>query len=315
MGRSTRARTCSRSASCSTSWLRGRRPFPGSTFIEVSSAILRDPPTALRSVRGDLPSDLERIVGRCLEKDPERRVQTAKDVRNELDSIRRGLESCAPSAEALTVPGFGGRPAIAVLPFENRSGDAEQEFFADGLAEDLIARLSLWRAFPVIASSSSFTYKGKGTALKRVSTELGARYFVQGSVRKAGNRVRIAAQFADAVTGQNVWAQSYGRTSPTYSPFRTRCPGQRILQRRALRGRARGRTTSPHALSRLLLRPGLERDERRRARAVGSGAGSVQEARRLVPDLSVAMLRRVLGAMAPEVDQRMMGALQRAGLV
>jgi serine/threonine-protein kinase len=189
----------------------GGRPFAGDTLIELSTAILRDSPPAIRSVRGDLPSELERIVGRCLEKDPDRRVQTAKDVRNELDALRRASESFPAQPEALTVPGFGGRPAIAVLPFENRSGDPEQEFFTDGLAEDLTARLSLWRAFPVIASNSSFTYKGRAVDLKQMSAELGVRYVVQGSVRKAGNRVRIAAQLVDAVTGQNVWAQNYDR--------------------------------------------------------------------------------------------------------
>ena len=190
----------------------GRRPFGGATLADVTSAILRDIPPPLGTVRADLPGDLERIVGRCLEKDPERRVQTAKDVRNELDLVRRALESGPVSKEALTVvPGFGGRSAIAVLPFENRSGDPEQEYFADGLAEDLIARLSLWRAFPVIARNSSFTYKGKGVDVKQVSAGLGVHYVVQGSVRKAGNRVRIAAQLVDTVTGQNVWAQTYDR--------------------------------------------------------------------------------------------------------
>jgi TolB-like protein len=132
-------------------------------------------------------------------------------VRNELDLVRRGLVSGPPPAETPTVPGFGGRPAIAVLPFENRTGDPEQEYFADGLAEDLIARLSLWRAFPVIARNSSFTYKGKDADLREVSAGLGVRYVVQGSVRKAGSRVRIAGQLVDAVTGQNVWAEIYDR--------------------------------------------------------------------------------------------------------
>ncbi|HVE65509.1 MAG TPA: serine/threonine-protein kinase, partial [Thermoanaerobaculia bacterium] len=172
----------------------GRRPFGGASATEVSSAILRDAPVPVQTVRDDLPKDLGRIIGRCLEKDPERRFQTAKDVRNELDLVRRALESGSVRAEPPTVSGFGGRPAIAVMPFENRSGDAEQEYFADGLAEDLITRLSLWRSFPVIARQSSFAYKGKAADLKQVASELGVRYLVQGSVRKSGDRVRIAAQ-------------------------------------------------------------------------------------------------------------------------
>ncbi len=106
---------------------------------------------------------------------------------------------------------FGGRPAIAVLPFDNLSPDPEQAFFADGLAEDLITRLSTWRSFPVIARNSSFQHRGGNLDLKRVSTELGARYLLAGSVRRAGDRIRVTAQLIDAPTDQNVWAQTYDR--------------------------------------------------------------------------------------------------------
>ena len=116
-----------------------------------------------------------------------------------------------PANDRLTVTGFGDRPAIAVLPFDNLSGDAAQKYFADGLAEDLITRLSLFRSFPVIARNSSFVYKGKAVDLKKVSADLGVRYVVEGSVRKAGDRVRIAAQLIDATSGQHVWAETYDR--------------------------------------------------------------------------------------------------------
>jgi adenylate cyclase len=106
---------------------------------------------------------------------------------------------------------FGGRPAIAVLPFENLSDDPEQEYFADGIAEDLITRLSLWRSFPVIARNSSFVYKGKAVDVKQVSADLGVRYVIEGSVRKAADRVRISAQVVDAETGHHVWANTYDR--------------------------------------------------------------------------------------------------------
>jgi adenylate cyclase len=124
----------------------------------------------------------------------------------------------APAAEApvadldpLTVPGFEGRPAVAVLPFDNMSGDPDQEYFADGIAEDLITQLSTWRDCPVIARNSSFTYKGKPVDVKQVSRELGVRYVVEGSVRKVGDRVRISAQLIDATTGAHVWAETYDR--------------------------------------------------------------------------------------------------------
>ncbi len=103
------------------------------------------------------------------------------------------------------------RPAIAVLPFNNLSPDAEHAFFADGLAEDLITRLSSWRAFPVIARNSSFQYRGGDVDLKRVSRELGVRYVVEGSVRRAGERIRVNAQLIDAPSGEHVWAETYDR--------------------------------------------------------------------------------------------------------
>ena len=115
------------------------------------------------------------------------------------------------ASDALAIPGFGGRPAIAVLPFDNLSPDPEQAFFADGLAEDLITRLSTWRAFPVIARNSSFQYRGGNRNLKAVSRELGARYLVEGSVRRSGDRIRVTAQLIDAPSGEHVWAETYDR--------------------------------------------------------------------------------------------------------
>ena len=103
------------------------------------------------------------------------------------------------------------RPAVAVLPFQNMSDDSEQEYFADGLTEDIITALSLWKTFPVIARNSTFAYKGKSPDIREVGTELGARYIVEGSVRKAGNRVRVTAQLINAETGHHVWAERYDR--------------------------------------------------------------------------------------------------------
>jgi adenylate cyclase len=124
---------------------------------------------------------------------------------------RAGEEPARSDPDALSVPGFAGRHAIAVLPFDNLSGDPDQEYFTDGLAEDLLTRLSAFREFPVIARNSSFAYKGKGVDLKAVSRELGVRYVVQGSVRRAGDRVRVTAQLVDATTGHHVWAERYDR--------------------------------------------------------------------------------------------------------
>jgi adenylate cyclase len=102
-------------------------------------------------------------------------------------------------------------PAIAILPFDNMSGDPEQDYFADGVTEDIITALSLWRSFPVIARNSSFTYKGQNIEAQQVGRELGARYVLEGSIRKAGNRLRITAQLIDAETGTHMWAERYDR--------------------------------------------------------------------------------------------------------
>ena len=101
------------------------------------------------------------------------------------------------------------RPSIAVLPFANMSGDPEQEYFADGISEDIITGLSKLRWFFVIARNSSFAYKGKAVDVKRAARELGVRYVLEGSVRKGGNRVRITAQLIDAATGNHIWADRY----------------------------------------------------------------------------------------------------------
>jgi adenylate cyclase len=109
------------------------------------------------------------------------------------------------------VEGFQGRAAIAVLPFDNLSADPEQEFFADGITEDVITRLSLWQWFPVIARNSTFVFKGASIDIKEIGEKLGARYVVEGSVRKIGVRVRVTAQLIDSTTGHHLWAERYDR--------------------------------------------------------------------------------------------------------
>jgi adenylate cyclase len=119
-----------------------------------------------------------------------------------------------PAGSAATrpqLPNLGDRPAFAVLPFANLSGDPEQEYFADGISEDLITAIATWCRLPVIARNSSFVYKGRSVDIKQVGHELGVRYVLEGSVRKAGNRVRITAQLIDAATGHHLWAERYDR--------------------------------------------------------------------------------------------------------
>jgi TolB-like protein len=112
----------------------------------------------------------------------------------------------SPAAPGLTLPD---KPSIAVLPFANMSGDPEQEYFVDGMVEEIITALSRLRWLFVIARHSSFTYKGQAVDVKQVGRELGVRYVLEGSVRKAGGRVRITGQLIDATTGAHLWADRF----------------------------------------------------------------------------------------------------------
>jgi adenylate cyclase len=163
--------------------------------------------------------------GICISDDAYRQVRSKLDV-NFQDSGEQTLKNIArpvrvyqlrpdalalsgkASAIGLTLPD---KPSIAVLAFQNMSGDVEQEFFADGITEDIITALSKSHWLFVIARNSSFTYKGKSVDVRQVGRELGVRYVLEGSVRKAGNRVRITAQLIDASGGHHVWAERYDR--------------------------------------------------------------------------------------------------------
>ena len=120
-------------------------------------------------------------------------------------------EAGNPSTAVASPLEFDDRRAVAVLPFANFSDDPEQEYFADGITEDIIALLAGWRAFPVIARHSTFTYKGKTVDIKKVGVELGVRYVLEGSVRKSGRRVRVTAQLIRADTGHHLFAEKYDR--------------------------------------------------------------------------------------------------------
>ena len=138
--------------------------------------------------------------------------QQVKNIAKPVRVYRLKISAAEPLVDvSAPVAGFGGRPAIAVLPFDNMSGDPEQGFFVDGLTEDLILRLSYWRWFPVIARNSTFVFKGQAVDIQDVGRKLGARYVVQGSVRKSGNRIRVAALLIDATDGHHVWAERYDR--------------------------------------------------------------------------------------------------------
>ena len=135
-----------------------------------------------------------------------------------------GLPRTFPPLKTSFAPVDADKPSIAVLPFTNLSGDAEQEYFADGVVDDIITALSRVRAFFVIARNSSFTYKGKAVDIKQVGRELGVRYVLEGSIRRAGNRVRITGQLIAAETGAHIWADRFEGASRISSICRIGSP-------------------------------------------------------------------------------------------
>jgi adenylate cyclase len=135
--------------------------------------------------------------------------QQLKNIARPVRVYRVPIGRSAPTERpALALPD---KPSIAVLPFQNMSGDPEQEYFADGMVEDIITELSRIRWLFVIARNSTFAYKGQAVDVKQVARELGVRYVLEGSVRKGGNRVRVTAQLIDAASGAHVWAERYDR--------------------------------------------------------------------------------------------------------
>ena len=189
--------------------LTGKRPFGGTSFWEVAAAIMRDEPPALTGVRADVPDDLARIVERCLQKRPERRFQTARELASETRALSRVVGERTGASGPVPRSGLA---SIAVLPFDNLSRDAEQEYFADGIVEEIIVGLSRMKWLFVISRNSTFIYKGRKVDAKAVGRTLGVRYVLQGSVRRFGNQVRVTGQLIETETAANVWANRYDGT-------------------------------------------------------------------------------------------------------
>jgi TolB-like protein/Flp pilus assembly protein TadD len=240
----------------------GRRPFTGATNTDVMSSILRDTLRPLSQMNLGLPHQLSRIVAQCLEKEPEERYHSAKDIRNELRGLRKEVELgvsgisepasviSAPSSGATTRSGVrrkglwvgimaafvvtaallfmlrdrndalrraavgsptGHERSIAVLPFVNMSSDPEQEYFTDGISEELLNLLTRIADLRVTARTSSFSFKGQDVEIPEIAKRLNVAYVLEGSVRKAANHVRITAQLVHGANGFHVWSATYDR--------------------------------------------------------------------------------------------------------
>jgi len=199
----------------------GRRPFEGTSSAELVSAILRDTPPSVTDMRPDLPSDLARIIRRCLEKDPRHRVQTARDVSNEFRDMARltsrPTQIYPATTRAVSSPDSGAARAdegfwVAVLPFKYTGTNVDISALGDGLTEDIVTGLSRFSYLRVIARGSTLRYANQAIDLRSMGKELGARYVIEGSLRHAGTRLRIAVQLVDASSGAHLWAETYDRS-------------------------------------------------------------------------------------------------------
>ncbi len=186
----------------------GERPFGGASNLDVASAILRDTPPSVTQLRPELPRQLGRIISLCLSKEPSDRHQAALDVRNELRALQKEVESgITETGPAVSAE----RHSIAVLPFADMSPDRSQEYFADGISEELLNLLTRIPELRVTARTSSFSYKGKDVGIPEIARQLRVAHVLEGSVRKSGDRVRIGAQLVRAVGGFHVWSQTWDR--------------------------------------------------------------------------------------------------------
>ncbi len=172
--------------------LSGKRAFGGNSTAQVLSAVLRDDPSPFQA-----PAELQRIVRRCLAKQPKDRFPSMGELRVALEQI-----SAKPAEQ---------QPSIAVLPFANMSADKENEYFSDGLAEEILNLLAKIPGLKVIARTSAFAFKGKNEDIRKIAETLGVSNVLEGSVRRAGNRLRITTQLINAGDGSHLWSERYDR--------------------------------------------------------------------------------------------------------
>jgi len=191
--------------------LSGTRAFCGETGADVFSAILTKTPRSLTEGERGLPTALSEIVERCLEKSRQRRFQSARDLAFALRSLLTNVPAAVGGTPGKVDPGADDRPSVAVLPFVNLSADPEQEFFCDGMAEEIINALAQVQDLRVVARTSAFAFKGKLEDVREIGSRLDVGAIVEGSVRKVGDRLRIMAQLINVADGCHLWSERFDR--------------------------------------------------------------------------------------------------------
>ena len=188
--------------------LAGQHPFAGKRNMHaLVAAHLTEQPKPLTTHASDVKASLSTIVMQCLGKDPAERPESASAIVRALD----GAQTPNAASASTTPPATKAVPGIAVLPFTNMSGDPENEYFSDGITDDLIGALTPLKGLKVAARTSSFAFKGKSVELATIGATLGVRSVLQGSVRRAGNRVRVTVQLMNAIEGTQLWSERYDR--------------------------------------------------------------------------------------------------------
>ncbi len=193
----------------------GELPFPGNTSAVIFDGILNLVPKSALRLNPDLPPELAQVMNKALEKDRRMRYQSAGEMRTDLQRLKRDLES----GSKRRVSSSSGRIAsivereksVAVLYFENLSGAKEDEYFRDGMTEDVITELANIKVLRVFPRASVVTYRDKEGSAQQIGQELGAAYVLMGSLRRAGQKLRITAQLAESSTGHTMWAKRYDR--------------------------------------------------------------------------------------------------------
>jgi len=196
----------------------GTVPFGGSTAAVIFNGILNTEAAPATSLNSRLPIAIENILGKALEKDKELRYQTAAELRADLKRLKRDLEtskrSAADKSDSGKVASAGGpaaKKSVAVLYFENQGGGKEDEYFRDGMTEDIITELSKITQLQIYPRSEMLTFRDKPTNAPQVGQQLGATFVLEGTIRRSGNRLRITAQLVEVSTRHSVWAERYDR--------------------------------------------------------------------------------------------------------
>ena len=197
-------------------------PFPGVTAAVVFNAILTSSPKPASEVNPRLPHEIDTLLNKVLEKDPEMRCQTAGELKTDLKRLKRDLDSGKRTSAEKSASGSGSttaahvaaapaRKSVAVLYFENQSGAKEDEYFRDGMTEDIITELSKITQLQIFPRSEMLTFRDKAVTAPLVGQQLGANYVLEGTIRRAGNRLRITTQLVETASRSAAWAERYDR--------------------------------------------------------------------------------------------------------